>query len=676
MRLESAISARQESVSMRSTALPVPGLLLGTYPERVEPAGDSLSRLAEHAGEALAPLLGLRHRRHKRFLARVAALELPVQRLSSGQFAERLQYVRATMSRHGLVEPLMVEAFALIRRACQHALGIRPYDTQLAAAQIMLDNRLAEMATGEGKTLAAAICAACAALAGVPVHVITANDYLVSRDAESLQPMYAALGLSVGAVTQPLDFQHRQTAYSCDVTYCTAKELVFDYLRDRVIRNRESSELATRASRLGAAPTRSRPTLLRGLCMAIVDEADGILIDEARVPLILAESRPNPSQHEYHRQALELALQLKPERDFVLDRRCLSADLTPAGRRAVEQLAAGMGPVWRNRLRREEIVCTALAAMHLYQRDRHYLVRDSAVGIVDETTGRLAAGRIWSRGLHQLIEIKEGCSPSGEQVTVAQITYQRFFQRYLRLSGMSGTLREARSELRSVYGLRIATVPLLRPSRRRLLPTRLFANRESLWRTVVARAIEVTAHRRPVLIGTDSVADSEILSRELARVGVDHAVLNARHDRKEAEVIARAGQAGRITVSTNMAGRGTDIPLGIGVAERGGLHVINCQRNASRRIDRQLIGRCARQGDPGSAETLLSLDKAPLLRLVPAWIVQVTTENGLQWPRWLVSLVIAAPQLMEEARQRAQRAALLKQDLYADRELSIGGRFE
>jgi preprotein translocase subunit SecA len=275
-----------------------------------------------------------------------------------------------------------------------------------------------------------------------------------------------------------------------------------------------------------------------------------------------------------------------------------------------------------------------------------------------------------------LIEIKEGCKSSPEQVTAAQITYQRFFQRYLRLGGMSGTLHEARTELGSVYELRVEKVPLRRPSKRRELPTRLYADRNSQWRAVVARAVEVSDSGRPVLIGTDSVADSESLSARLHEAGIAHAVLNARQDRNEAAIVAGAGQAGRITVATNMAGRGTDIPLGPGVAESGGLHIICCQHNASRRIDRQLVGRSARQGDPGSAESLLSFDKPLISRFLPAWVARLTGGDGLARPQWVIRLLVLTPQFFEERRHRTQRAALLRQDLDADRNLSLGGRLE
>jgi len=661
---------------MKTDLLPIPGLLLGSYPERAVPERNVLSRLAGQSIDAIARVSRLADGRYKRFIARVHAAEQETRGLSPEQLLAHLSDTRARMSRDGLTEPLLALTFATIKASCAQELGIQPFDTQLIAARIMMDNRLAEMATGEGKTLVAAMCASTAALAGIPVHVITANDYLVVRDAEKLRPLYASLGLTVGAVTQPLDRERRRRAYDADITYCTAKELVFDYLRDNAVRSREKGDLVARVDQVDSASSAGRLTLLRGLCMAIVDEADSILIDEARVPLLLSEVRVNPHQGQYHRQAMWLVSQLTAGEDFRLAPNRMSAELTTNGCQKVDQLTSKLGQVWRNRLHREDTVCTALAAQYLYQRDRHYLVRDQKVGIIDETTGRIAEGRVWSRGLHQLIELKENCEPSGDQVTIAQITYQRFFQRYLRLGGMSGTLREAQSELDYVYGLRVTKVPLRRPSKRKHLPARLLPNRDALWRTVVSRAAEIGGNGRPVLIGTDSVADSESLSKQLSLAGLDHAVLNARDDQREAEIVSEAGQPGRITVATNMAGRGTDIPLGTEVAARGGLHVISCQHNASRRIDRQLLGRCARQGDPGSTETLLSLDQPFISKLIPSWIGRRVGDNGLERPRWLVRLAIGAPQVLEEHNQKAQRADLLRHDLRADRDLAIGGHVE
>jgi len=327
-------------------------------------------------------------------------------------------------------------------------------------------------------------------------------------------------------------------------------------------------------------------------------------------------------------------------------------------------------------MHREETVCTALAALHLYERDRHYLVKDATVNIIDESTGRVAEGRVWSRGLHLMVELKEDCPPSGDTATVAQITYQRFFRRYLALAGMSGTLEEARGELQAVYGLPVVGVPLSRPGRRTVLATRLYTDRQSKWKAVVAETMKVSAGGRPVLIGTDSVAESEAVSRLLTEAGVAHAVLNARQDREEARIIAEAGRAGQVTVATNMAGRGTDIALGAGVAGRGGLHVISCQHNATRRIDRQLVGRCARRGDPGSAQTLLALDQPFIARCAPRFVARAVGEHGLESPQWLVRLLVRLPQRLEEARQRAERKQLLERDRHAAEKHAYGKPLE
>jgi preprotein translocase subunit SecA len=551
-------------------------------------------------------------------------------------------------------------------------LRVRPFDTQLIAGRIVLDNRLAEMATGEGKTLAVALAAATAALAGIPVHVITANDYLVTRDAEQLAPLYRALGLSAGAVTQPQDAAQRRVAYACDITYCTAKELVFDYLRDGLHRTRDP--LRWRLEQLAGESVEG--PVLRGLCMAIIDEADSILIDEARVPLILSQAEDDGQRREYLAQSLDLARAMRTGADFRLDETALCAELTDSGRERLEHDAASLPPMWRNRLHREEAVSTALAALHLFRPDRHYLVREGRVQIIDETTGRVAPGRAWSRGLHQLIELKEGCVPSAEFRTAAQITYQRFFPRYLRLGGLSGTLREARAELLAVYRLSVRRVPLSKPCRRVVLPRRLFPDRASLWDAVAARVAMLHSAGRPVLVGTDSVADSEALARRLGEAGLPHAVLNARHDRDEADIVAQGGARGAITVATNMAGRGTDIPLADGVADLGGLHIICCQLNAARRIDRQLAGRAARQGDHGSVETWLSLDAPLLARALPRRLTPLLRPHSSKVPGMLLKALAGLPQRQAERRHFLQRKRMFEHDQRMDRQLSFGGSHE
>jgi preprotein translocase subunit SecA len=659
---------------MKTDLLPIPGIVLGAYPERRRAAARTGFATIAAASVLLSPSKTIR--RYEQFIERVKSFDASFIAHDRTALARRLNETRAALAQEGMTDHRVAEAFALIKRVCVCELGIEMFHTQLMAARIMLDKRLAEMATGEGKTLAAGLCAATAALAGIPVHVVTANDYLVARDAEWLRPLYRALGLTVGYVTKSADHESRRCTYGCNIVYCTASELVFDYLRDGLVQSRSRTDLQRRVATLGSASASAPGALLHGLCMAIVDEADSVLIDEARVPLILSERCANDAERAYFVSALKLAAQLRVDHDFVLHRRNMSAELTEAGRAALERLTKGLDGTWHNRLHREESVGTALAALHLYQRDRHYLVREARVIIIDQSTGRLAPGRVWSRGLHQLIELKEHCKTSGETVTIAQITYQRFFQRYLDLCGMSGTLREARRELLSTYGLDVVRVPLNRTDRRKLLPTRLYPDRIAQWRAVVEQVVKISATGRPVLIGTDSVGESEELSRHLAHAALPHAVLNARQDSDEARVIASAGELGRVTVATNMAGRGTDVRLGRGVADRGGLHVICCQHNASRRIDRQLIGRCARQGDPGSAQTLLSVDKPLITRFVPRWMTRRVDKNGFECPQWLVRSMVRVPQWLEERRQRAQRRELLREDARAEQRLSFGKAME
>jgi len=660
--------------------LPIPGLLWGDYPER-EAAPRALGERFDAWMRAAADRSGAwLNRGDTAFLAQVRRVEAEL--VAAGLDDVALRTLRLELARHGLQPSTIARCFAAVSVAAHHHLGHRPFDSQLIAARAVVDNRLAEMATGEGKTLATALAAATAALAGMPVHVITANDYLVARDAERLRPLYTALGLRVGAVVQADTSAVRTASYACDITYVTAKELVFDYLRDRVARPDRADDIAPPLARLCVVPGHAQaPRLLRGLCMAIVDEADAILIDEARVPLILSQPGDMAEAHDHASQALRFARTLSAGIDFVLDVEALAARLSEQGSQRLERAAASLdgastAPAWRNRFHREHAVCTALAALHLYARDRHYLVRDGKVAIIDETTGRVAEGRAWSNGLQQLIEIKEGCVPTAALATIAQITYQRFFPRYFRLGGLSGTLCEASAELLSNYGTSVRHIALRRRCRRRIGATRLFADHTALWAAVADRVADL--HRRgvPVLVATDSVAETQALARLLAQRGLPHAELHASSDRDEAELVARAGQRGAITVTTNMAGRGTDIVLGEGVAALGGLHLICCQLNSARRIDRQLAGRAARQGDPGSVQTWLSLDTTLLARFWPSPIVAALRRVATALPSWAVRLIARVPQRFEERRQREQRARLIRHDTRTERELAFGGRSE
>jgi preprotein translocase subunit SecA len=641
---------------MKASRVAAPGIVLGSYPERHHQAVSSA--LLRFLAEGLPRWRETRLARHHRCLALVRGFERELAGASAETLRGRTFALRAHLARDGFTEARAAEALAIVSMTCGAILGSVPYDTQLMAARVMLDGHLAEMATGEGKTLAAALTAAIAALAGIPVHVVTANDYLVARDAAALHPLYQALGLTAGAVVQNMDAAARRAAYACDVTYCTAKELVFDYLRDRLAAPRRS-ELEEHAAHLAAAPAPAK--LLRGLCMAIIDEADSVLIDEARVPLILSGVQPGQDAAPFH-HGWRLSAQLEAGVHFSLDAATRSARLTAAGCGRLKALIAQDSHPWPTARHCQDIVVMALTARHLLERGRDFLAKDGRVEIIDETTGRTAQGRSWSHGLHQLVEIKEGCAPSPQISPLVQITYQRFFQRYLRLCGLSGTLRESRYEVLKVYGRQIAPVPLRCPDRRRLLPPRVFTRRDAQWSAVVARVQELHVCGRPVLIGTGSVSESEALSRRLQSAGLPHAVLNARQDRHEAAIIAAAGAAGAITVSTNMAGRGTDIILRGTSAAAGGLHVICCQQNAARRIDRQLMGRCARQGDPGSAETYIALDGVLLARHWLSRLVKRCTRREEMRHSWLGALALRLAQREEEHRQRMERESLMRRD--------------
>jgi preprotein translocase subunit SecA len=407
----------------RGSSLPMPGMLWGDYPERPAARRDPLTRLARSFESWLAPSGIILRKRYARFAERVAALRGAWSGESDAVLAGRLRELRPELARSRLRGKPLEQACAIAVIHCERQTGLTPFEMQVAAARALLDNRLVEMATGEGKTLAVALAAVLAALAGIPVHIVTANDYLAERDAEALGPWYAALGLEVGTVTALSDASARRGAYARDIAYCTAKELGFDYLRDRLIGRRRGGEMHRRAASLDGG-SQANP-VLRGLCMAIVDEADSILIDEARVPLILARGVDSRREREDYVTALSLAGKLAEGRDFTLDHETRRVTILDAGQDSLERLSAELPAAWRGRRYREAWVVQALSALHLYRQDRDYILRDGHVEIVDHTTGRVAAGRSWSRGLHQLVELKEGQEPTPAHATAAQITLDR-----------------------------------------------------------------------------------------------------------------------------------------------------------------------------------------------------------------------------------------------------------
>jgi len=615
-----------------------------------------------------------------RFLARakkVLALQGPFADAADAKLRETAEDLKVRFAR-GRTRPADVErAFALVREVAFRQIGERPFRVQVAGALALHAGCVVEMATGEGKTLAATMPATVAGWRGRGCHIITVNDYLAQRDAEWMGRIYRFCGLRVAHVAQGMPPAERRAAYRADVTYATNKEVTADFLRDRLALGRLRGLPAALLAKIADGGDSGAARLLqRGLHHAIVDEADSVLIDEAVTPLIISGHAPNPEQAEAFARAAEIADALRPGADWRADDRYREVRLTAAGRKRLADLAEALGGLWRGRRRREELVVQALTARRFYLRDRQYVVQDGKVVIVDEFTGRLMPDRQWRDGLHQAVEAVERLEVNPPRDTCARISFQRFFRLYPHLAGMTGTAAEARREFWQIYHLPVVVVPTNRPCVRRRLPIRVYAGEEAKWAAVVERIRQVHEAGRPVLVGTRSVAASERLSGLLAAGGLDHQVLNAVRHREEAAVVAAAGRPGKVTVATNMAGRGTDIRLGRGVADLGGLHVIATERHEAGRIDRQLFGRCARQGDPGSAEAVVALDDELPRRHAPRLSALLRRRAGATDREVSGPLARAAFELAQRRAERLaarQRKAVLRTDDWLDEHLGFAG---
>lgn len=587
--------------------------------------------------------------------------------LSENQLEQQIASVRQDLVQYGLTNSLTVETFALIREVAGRELGMWHFDSQILGGLSILHGNIGQMQTGEGKTLTATLPVAAAALAGIPTHVVTVNDYLTERDAELMSAVYHRLGLSLGVVIQGLTLDERKSQYARDIVYCTNNELAFDYLKDCIQLGHLDQSLQLHALR--SLPLEHSGLLhnlmLRGLHFAVVDEADGVFMDEATTPLVISgDSAPQQEQIQMYRQAYEVGSQLSLEQDFRLHKHARQIEFTPRGEERIEGLTESFGPLWHGRIRRLELVKQALSARHLFIRDRHYLVDEGAVIIIDEHTGRRMPDRTWEQGLHQLIEIKEGCELSDPRVTLASISFQNFFRFYHHLSGMTGTADEVKSEFWRVYELPVVDVPTHKRSKRRQLGESIYFTEVQKWQAIVSRIQALQDQgERPILVGTQSLKDSEWLSELLSKQGIEHQVLNARQDETEAEVVALAGLPSKVTIATSMAGRGTDIKLDPKIEAQGGLHVIVTGLHDSSRVDRQLEGRCARQGDKGSVEFVLSLEEelitkgwARALRLIISLPIPKALKNKLLFKG------IRRCQKRIEKQQEQCRSQLLKHD--------------
>lgn len=656
-----------------------PGIIKGLYPEKEYPDQGWVERAYRIASGFINRRVYVSNARIMKLVKQVAATGETVKGLTDEELDEKIIRQRHDLVSNGFDDATVAGCFALIREVSRRTLQQAHFDVQLIGGWAILQGMVAEMRTGEGKTLTATLPACTAAMAGIPVHIITVNEYLAERDAEWMTPVYRRMGLSVGVVTADMDFAERRAAYMSDITYCTNKQVAFDYLRDRLVLGNYRSRMQLNLERLNGKSSRMGQLLLRGLCFAIVDEADSVFVDEARTPLIISRKVDAFEQQKVYQQALALAAQLTEGKDYTNHARDMNVELTDEGKFNISGLAQPLGGLWQGQLRRQDLVRQALTALKVFKRDRHYLVDDGKVKIIDEFTGRVMADRSWEFGLHQMIETKEGCPLTSYNETVARISYQQFFRRYLHLAGMTGTAKEVAGELWSVYELKVYEVPTNRPVQSRQGPSQIYSTADEKWRAITEAVEALHKQGRPVLIGTRSVADSEVLSRYLEERQLAHNVLNAKQDAQEAEIIKNAGKHGQITVATNMAGRGTDIIITNEINDLGGLHVIASERHESHRIDRQLFGRCGRQGDNGSYQFFLSWEDELIRSFCPA-ILKNLVSNPLRPAERPVNtgdrIIFVLTQKAAEWHYGRIRTSLLNMDTQLNKLLAFSGQSE
>lgn len=572
-------------------------------------------------------------------------LEDGLKKLSDSSLANKTNEFKARLAKGETLDDILPEAFAVIREASRRVLGMRHFDTQLIGGIILHRGNIAEMCTGEGKTLVATAPVYLNALEGKGVHVITVNDYLAKRDSEWMGQVYKFLGLSVGLIIHDLDFNQRKIAYNSDITYGTNNEFGFDYLRDNMVTSLDQM-------------------VQRPLHYCLIDEVDSILIDEARTPLII--SGPGQKSTDAYYTVAKLVPQLKKEEDYTIDEKQKTVAPTEAGVAKMEKLLHVENLYDAANLELNHLFVQALRAQTMMTRDKDYVVKDGEVVIVDEFTGRLMYGRRYSDGLHQAIEAKEGLEVQRESQTLATITFQNYFRMYDKLAGMTGTAKTEEQEFIKIYGLPVLQVPTNKPIQRKDLPDVIFKNKRGKYKAVVREVERRHATGQPMLIGTTSIEQSEELSHMLDQANIPHSVLNAKYHEREAAIVALAGQKGAVTIATNMAGRGTDISLGEGVAELGGLAIIGTERHESRRIDNQLRGRAGRQGDPGSSQFFLSLED-DLLRIfggdnIKSFMEKMGLEEDEPINSRMVSNAIQKAQKRVEARNFDIRKYVLEYD--------------
>ncbi|MEE9335015.1 MAG: DEAD/DEAH box helicase [Granulosicoccaceae bacterium] len=659
-----------------------PGMTLGEHPQRLDV--QALTGFDLRAKSLLGSLTNRLNKRITSFdlfgevLNEIDIEYARLQQLTASQLLAAKNDTACQTRLLGLQHQLVVQCFAHLKIASRELFSLELHPEQLFAAWSMLHGCITEMQTGEGKTLTAALAASTMALTGTPVHVITVNDYLAERDAEQQGSLYRYFDLRCRCVNGAMNDDDKRHAYKADVVYGTNKQIVFDYLRDSITLDYQRSNLISRYSSLMALNT--AVPIMRGLGYAVVDEADSVLIDDARVPLILAQScERDAAQETQAAVALSIASTLKEHTDYRLHTEIRTVSLTDKGAATIEGVTKPLGKPWNIDRVRYELIRQALCVLHLFEKDRHYLIIDDKIELIDESTGRIMPDRKLQHGLHRMLELKEKCTVTTATDAIAGLSFQRFFQLYCHLSGMSGTLKEVNSELNQVYGLKMISVPAHKACKRKTLDSRVFTDRESQLAYALADINKRHATGQPLLLATRSVAFSESLSDLLTGHNIKHKLLNARQDAAEAETIAEAGQTGAITVATNMAGRGTDITLQYSAKKIGGLHVINFEVNDSTRVDRQLYGRAARQGDPGSCQALLTMQDNLLERELPEWAIRYTLNAMNKWPdksQFVARTVIRLTQMKIEHKDAQQRLTAFYKWPCQKRKLGFSGDTE
>ena len=633
-----------------------------------------LDAVAHSLAGTLGSRVSLGSLRREATMIRARAEELRDRRDSG--LVERMKTLRDAFRRRGSrTKDQEAEALAFTVEAARRKTGLLAHPEQIMGALAIHRGCLVEMATGEGKTLTIALAAVTPGWTRRPVHIITANDYLATRDARNLRKFYEFCGVSVSHVAGGMSSDERRENYDASVVYTTAKEVAADFLRDRlllgVLADPGRRIIRQLLQRRGSPADR---IVQRGLHTAIVDEADHAMIDEAVTPLIISRQVPNDTLVDAAHTAHNLIADLQAGEHYKIDALHKEIELTRFGKDYVAPRIAGLPGIWQGQHRGRDLILQALQAREFFHLGQQYVLSDGKIVIVDESTGRLMPQRTWSDGLHQAIEAKEGVEVSSPSATMARQSFQRFFRLYRHLAGLTGTGREAASEFWHIYHLPMVCIPHHRKCIRREFPDRIFATEKEKWDAVAGEIVDRHRRRQPILVGTRSVETSEHLAALLRRHRVNFSILNATRDAEEASIVARAGQDGKITISTNMAGRGTDIVLGQGVSVLGGLHVMATERHESRRVDRQLFGRSARQGDPGSAQAFVSLDDELMRRHLSQSIrsgIQGVVSSNPASAKLVGAAAVRFAQRSSERMAYQQRRTVLRNDTKLDESLGF-----